>query len=41
MRVLRFGIVVAVLGLTACATALPPVARITESRRWPAPTRAP
>jgi hypothetical protein len=30
MRALRFGIVVAMLGLTACATAMPPVARITD-----------
>jgi len=30
MRALRFGIVVAMLGLTACAAALPPVARVAD-----------
>ena len=30
MRALRFGIVVVMLGLTACATATPPGARITD-----------
>jgi hypothetical protein len=30
MRALRFGIVLAMLSLTACATALPPVARVTD-----------
>ena len=30
MRTLRFGIVVALLGLTACATATPPGTRITD-----------
>jgi hypothetical protein len=41
MRALRFGIVLAMLSLTACATALPPVARATDVASWPAPTRAP
>jgi hypothetical protein len=30
MRALRFGIVVAMLGLTACAASMPPVARVTD-----------
>ena len=30
MRALRFGIVLAMLSLTACATALPPVVRATD-----------